>query len=71
MELRTRLVKGLIVLALALYALALAGIVTTDTYSQAAGTEARGVHALVHEVLAGRAQSDTALLPEPLRTVSQ
>lgn len=65
MELRNGLVKVLIVLALALYALALAGIVNTDVYSQAAGTEARGVHALVHEVLAGRAQDQAMLADAP------
>jgi hypothetical protein len=57
MELRSGLTKVFIILALALYALAFGGIVTTDAYSQAAGTEARGVHALVNEVLAGRAQT--------------
>ena len=40
-------------MALALYALAMAGIVSTDAYSQAAGAEARGVHALLAEVRSG------------------
>ena len=40
----------LIIVALALYALAMAGIVSTDAYSQAAGAEARGLHALMAEV---------------------
>jgi hypothetical protein len=66
MELRNWTVKGLIVLALALYALALAGIVNTDAYSHAAGKEARGVHALVNEVLAGRAQA-FASTPEAVK----
>ncbi|GGX94100.1 hypothetical protein GJV26_01575 [Massilia dura] len=45
----------LIIVALALYALAMAGIVSTDTYSQAAGAEARGLHALMAEVRSGGA----------------
>lgn len=40
----------LLIVALALYALVMAGIVSTDAYSQAAGAEARGVHALLAEV---------------------
>lgn len=40
----------LIIVALALYALAMAGIVSTDAYSRAAGAEARGQHALMAEV---------------------
>ena len=39
--------------ALALYALVLAGVVSTDMFSQAAGREARGYGALMREVLAG------------------
>lgn len=39
--------------ALALYALALGGIVSTDTFSHAAAKEARGYDALMREVLAG------------------
>jgi flagellar basal body-associated protein FliL len=40
----------LIIVALALYALAMAGIVSTDVYSQTASAEARGAHALMAEV---------------------
>jgi hypothetical protein len=45
----------LIIVALAAYALAMAGIVSTDAYSQAAGAEARGLHALMAEVRSGHA----------------
>lgn len=45
----------LIIVALALYALAMAGIVSTDAYSQAAGAEARGLHALMAEVRSAHA----------------
>ncbi|GGY60129.1 hypothetical protein OU994_14610 [Pseudoduganella sp. SL102] len=49
MELRNILV----IVAIALYALAMAGIVSTDAYSQAASAEARGLHALMAEVRSG------------------
>ncbi len=51
----------LLTLALALYALAMAGIVSTEAYSEAAGSEARGVHALVSEVLAGGSHAELAV----------
>jgi hypothetical protein len=59
----------LIIVALALYALAMAGIVSTDVYSQAAVAEARGVHALMAEVRSSG--SGTALLADGPRAVPQ
>lgn len=64
MELRNLL----IIVALALYALAMAGIVSTDAYSQAASTEARGLHALMAEV---RASAQDPLLAEAPRGASR
>ncbi|WP_338760642.1 hypothetical protein [Massilia sp. METH4] len=46
----------LIIVALALYALVMAGIVSTDAYSHAAGAEARGLHALMAEVRSANTQ---------------
>ena len=40
-------------IALALSSFALAGMMYTDAYSAAAGTEVRGVNALTHEVIGG------------------
>lgn len=40
-------------IALALSSFALAGMMYTDLYSAAAGTEVRGVNALTHEVIGG------------------
>lgn len=40
-------------IALALSSFALAGMMYTDVYLAAAGTEARGVNALTHEVMGG------------------
>ena len=64
MELRNLI----IIVALALYALAMAGIVSTDAFSQAAGTEARGLHALMAEV---RASGNDPLLADAPQGVSQ
>ena len=61
--------NGIIGLALALYALALAGIVSTDAYSHAASKEARGVQALVHE-LAGT-PTETAMLADAPQAVNR
>ena len=43
----------LIIVALALYALLMGGIVSTDAFSQAAGAEARGLQALAAQMRAG------------------
>lgn len=40
-------------IALALSSFALAGMMYTDVYLAAAGTEVRGVNALTHEVIGG------------------
>ena len=40
-------------IALTLSSFALAGMMYTDAYSAAAGTEVRGVNALTHEVIGG------------------
>lgn len=51
-------------LALALSSVALAGVVYTDAYSQAAKAEANGVHALTRQVASEEvpACADTAML---------
>jgi flagellar basal body-associated protein FliL len=59
----------LIIVALALYALAMGGIVSTEAYSQAAGAEARGVHALLAEVRS--ASSIEPMLANAPRAVSR
>jgi len=59
----------LLIVALALYALAMAGIVSTDAYSQAAGAEARGLHALMAEVQSG--SSTGAVLADAPQAVAQ
>jgi hypothetical protein len=46
--------------AVALSSLALAGIVHTDEFSQAASAEAKGYDALAHEVLRGEPAADAA-----------
>ena len=58
--------------ALALTSVALAGVVYTDAYSQAAKAEATGVRALT-EVAAGAtlACADTAMLSDASDTVQQ
>ncbi|GJJ01428.1 hypothetical protein RugamoR64_19660 [Duganella rhizosphaerae] len=59
-------------IALALTSVALAGVVYTDAYSQAAKAEATGVRALT-EAAAGEtfACADTAMLSNPSDTVQR
>ncbi|TWI69644.1 hypothetical protein IP91_00714 [Pseudoduganella lurida] len=58
--------QTIIAAALALLAVVLGGIVNTDSYSRAAGAEARGVDALMRQV-AGAGQAGTSLAPGAIR----
>jgi hypothetical protein len=58
--------QTIIAAALALLAVVLGGIVNTDSYSRAAGAEARGVDALMRQV-AGERPASAAMLPGALR----
>ncbi|MGO4377535.1 hypothetical protein [Pseudoduganella sp. RAF53_2] len=57
--------------AIALSALALAGMVYTDEYSSAARAEARGVAALTHVVLSDASAPDLALTASAPEAVQQ
>ena len=58
-------------IALALSSVALAGIVYSDAYSQAAQSEAKGNHALMQIVLSGDAPSRTSqMAPSALLSIA-